>query len=113
MPATNAVRPASDEQKFFTANYFPCEQAREEFLSFFNPYGYIYKSIAVGSPWQSANKKWRLSPAEIFKSTWCVNSKSYYGARASSSTRFAVLDIDKNSPYHNQTDLKGILVILE
>ncbi len=113
MPATNAVQPASDEQKFFTANYFPCEQAREEFLSLFNPYGYIYKSIAADSAWQSANKKWRLSSAEIFKSIAYINSKSYYGTRASSSTRFAVLDIDKNSPYNNQTDLKGILVILE
>lgn len=80
-------------------------------LELFHRYGYIYKPLSGGS-WLSANEKWELPDSEILKAIACAHPKFFIGCRAGKSTRFAVLDIDQNSPYHNKQSLEKLLQAL-
>ena len=80
-------------------------------MELFNRYGYIYKPLAGGS-WASANEKWKLSDSELLRSIACVHPKFYLGCRSGKSSRFAVLDIDVKSRYHNKRQLDKLLRIL-
>jgi hypothetical protein len=77
----------------------------------FHRFGYIFRPF--GSPhWVSANKFWELSDTEILKAIACVHPKEILGTRAGRASKFAVLDIDKNSCYHNLESLKKIQGLL-
>jgi hypothetical protein len=77
----------------------------------FHRYGYIYKPLSGGS-WYSANDKWKLPDSEILKAIACAHPKFFIGCRAGKSTRFAVLDIDDKSRYHNKQSLEKLLQVL-
>lgn len=79
-----------------------------QFLELFHRYGYIYKPLSGGS-WYSADEKWKLPDSEILKAIACAHPKFLIGCRAGKSTRFAVLDIDQGSRYHNQQSLDKLL----
>ncbi|NJO02484.1 MAG: hypothetical protein HC880_13055 [Bacteroidia bacterium] len=79
-----------------------------QFLELFHRYGYIYKPLSGGS-WYSAEDKWKLPDSEILKAIACAHPKFFIGCRAGKSTRFAVLDIDQNSRYHNKRALDKML----
>lgn len=116
MTASSFSQALPRENKFFTTKVFPdAEYAdkRLQFLSLFNPWNYIIKPLDADSNWISANEKWKLKPSEIFKAVACQHQKFYIGTRGQKFTRFAILDIDKHSPYHNKESLQGIFVTLE
>lgn len=104
-----AASSSTSTPRFDRKYYFPhgWEACLEEFLKLFHRYGYIYKPLAGGS-WLSANEKWQLSDTEILKAIACVHSRFYLGCRSGRATKFAVLDIDANSQYHNSKGLKQI-----
>lgn len=81
------------------------------FLSLFHRYGYIYRPLSGGS-WASANEKWRLTDTEIIKAISNAHDKFLLGTRAGKTSRFAVLDIDAGSKYHNQKHLDRLLQVL-
>ena len=99
--------------RFARLDYFPpgWQEVTAQFLSLFHRYGYIYKPLAGGS-WYSANESWKLPDAEILKAIACAHQKFYIGCRAGKTTRFAVLDIDAGSKYHNQRSLDKLLQLL-
>lgn len=105
--ATN-VRP-----KFARAKYFPSgwEADLSRFLALFHRYGYIYRPLDGGS-WASANEKWRLTDTEIIKAISNAHDKFLLGTRAGKTSRFAVLDIDADSRYHNQKSMDKLLQVL-
>jgi hypothetical protein len=74
------------------------------FLALFHRYSYILKPISGGS-WFSANDSWQLTDTEILKAIACAHPRYFIGARAGRATRYAVLDIDSGSKYHNQKSL--------
>lgn len=116
MTASSFSQALPRENKFFTTKIFPDAQYADKrllFLSLFNPWNYIIKPLDADSNWISANEKWKLKPSEIFKAVACHHQKFYIGTRGQKFTRFAILDIDKNSPYHNKESLQGIYVTLE
>ena len=65
-----------------------------------------------GGSWYSANEKWKLPDSEILKAIACVHPKFFIGCRAGKATRFAVLDIDEKSQYHNKRSLDKLLQVL-
>lgn len=77
-------------------------------MELFQRYGYICKPLSGGS-WFSADERWKLQDAEILKAIACVHPKFFIGCRAGKSSRFAVLDIDQNSRYHNKQSLDKLL----
>ena len=77
-------------------------------MSLFHRYGYIYKPF-TGDSWLSANEKWRLTDTEILKAAACEHKQYLLGARSGKTTRFAVLDIDAKSRYHNARDLDRLI----
>ena len=83
-----------------------------DFLSLFHRYGYIYKPLD-GDSWLSADERWRLTDTEILKAVACAHSKYLLGTRAGKTTRFVVLDIDKNSRYHNRAELHRLFNLLD
>ncbi|MBS1993453.1 MAG: hypothetical protein JSS83_23220 [Cyanobacteria bacterium SZAS LIN-3] len=83
----------------------------EKFLSLFHRYGYIYRPFG-GAGWVSANEKWQLTDTEILKAIACVHPKHFLGCRAGRASKFAVLDIDAGSRYHNLVSLKNIQGLL-
>jgi len=99
--------------KFARAKYFPSgwEADLDRFVALFHRYGYIYRPLAGGT-WASANEKWGLTDTEIIKAISNVHEKFILGTRAGKTTRFAVLDIDTDSRYHNQKYLDMLLLIL-
>jgi hypothetical protein len=99
--------------RFAREKYYPnnCKPLLDEFLALFHRYGYIYKPVAGGS-WLSANDQWKLTDTEILKAAACAHPKHILGARSGKSTRFAVLDIDANSKYHNIKSLDKIRAAL-
>jgi hypothetical protein len=97
-----------DREKFFPSDW---KSGTEQFLSLFHRYGYIYKPLAGGS-WLSADERWKLTDTEILKAVACAHPKFVLGCRSGKSSRFAVLDIDANSKYHNDRALKKILKAL-
>lgn len=100
--------------KFDRKQFFPMERQLlvTEFLSLFHRYEYIYKPVQGGS-WLSANSQWKLTDTEILKAIACCHPKFFLGCRASKSTRFAVIDIDAGSRYHNAKELKKLQQVLE
>jgi hypothetical protein len=83
----------------------------EQFLELFHRYGYIYKPLSGGS-WYSAEDKWKLPDSEILKAIACAHPKFFIGCRAGRASRFAVLDIDQKSRYHNKQSLDKLLQAL-
>jgi hypothetical protein len=100
------------QTKFARAKYFPAgwEDYLALFLALFHRYGYIYRPLNDGN-WSSANEQWKLSDTEIIKAISCAHSL-YLGTRAGKTTRYAVLDIDIKSKYHNQAQLDRLLAVL-
>lgn len=82
-----------------------------QFLELFHRYGYIYRPLN-GSNWSSANEKWKLSDTEILKAISCAHDKFILGTRAGKTTRYAVLDIDAKSKYHNKAQLDRLMSVL-
>lgn len=99
--------------RFNRANYFPpdWQEMVSQFLSLFHRYSYILKPIDGGA-WFSANESWALSDTEILKAISGVHPKYVLGTRAGRATRFAVLDIDAGSKYHNKESVDQIRQIL-
>ena len=62
-----------------------------------------------GGSWYSADERWKLPDSEILKAIACAHPKFFIGCRAGKSTRFAVLDIDQKSRYHNKQSLDKLL----
>ena len=104
---------ASVPVRFARKQFFPegWELCLSEFLGLFHRYGYIYRPLSGGS-WYSANEKWKLSDTEILKAISCAHGRYFIGCRAGKASRFAVLDIDAGSRYHNPGSLSKILDVL-
>ncbi|MBZ0188622.1 MAG: hypothetical protein K8F91_20420 [Candidatus Obscuribacterales bacterium] len=96
--------------RFDRKDHFPqgWETCVAQFLELFHRYGYIYKPLSGGS-WYSAKEQWKLPDSEILKAIACAHSKFFIGCRAGKTTRFAVLDIDQKSRYHNKQSLEKLL----
>ena len=62
-----------------------------------------------GGSWYSADERWKLPDSEILKAIACAHPKFFIGCRAGKWTRFAVLDIDQKSRYHNKQSLDKLL----
>jgi hypothetical protein len=82
-----------------------------EFLELFHRYAYIYKPIGADN-WVSANETWHLDDSAILKAISLQNPNYFIGARSGNKTKFAVLDIDTESKYHNEEGLNRILETL-
>lgn len=95
--------------RFVREKYYPSDwkPLAEQFLGLFHRYGYIYKPLSGGN-WLSANDQWKLTDSEILKAAACAHPKHILGARCGKLTRFAVLDIDAKSQYHNIKSLNKI-----
>lgn len=106
-------RTANVPARFARKDYFPegWQTCIGQFVELFHRYGYIYKSLSGGS-WYSANEKWKLPDSEILKAIACIHPKFFIGCRSAKSSRFAVLDIDEKSQYHNGVALKKLLQVL-
>ena len=118
MPTINGLAQARSASaaaptRFDRLQYFPkgWETCVAQFLELFHRFGYIYKPLSGGS-WYSANENWKLPDSEILKAIACAHPKFYIGCRAAKTTRFAVLDIDQNSRYHNKQSLEKLLQCL-
>lgn len=57
------------------------------------------------------DERWALTDSEILKAVACVHNK-YLGTRPGRASRFAVLDIDVNSQYHNTESVQQIQALL-
>lgn len=104
---------ASAQARFDREKFFPsgCQFGVREFLSLFHRYDYIYRPL-TGGTWLSANAGWALSDTEILKAAAGVHPRFYLGARSGKASRYAVLDIDSQSKYHNDKQLKKLLAVL-
>lgn len=78
-------------------------------MSLFHRYDYIYRPLSGNDTWLSANTGWQLSDTEILKAAAGAHSRFFLGARPGKASRFAVIDIDASSKYHNARQLKKIL----
>ena len=94
-----------DRRQFFPAG---TESCTEEFIALFHLYSYIYKPRSGGSWLSVSNDKWQLSKSEMLKAIAGVHPKYILGCRAGKASRFAVLDIDAGSKYHNLKSLGKI-----
>jgi hypothetical protein len=104
-----AQPPAAAPIRFDRRKFFPVgDTTTADFLSLFHRYGYIYKPFS-GDSWLSADERWQLTDTEILKAAACQHKQYLLGARSGKTTRFAVLDIDAGSPYHNQRDLNRLI----
>lgn len=65
-----------------------------------------------GGSWFSPDEKWQLSSSEILKAIIGIHPKFILGCRAGSATRYAVIDIDADSKYHNQHQLQRLRAAL-
>jgi hypothetical protein len=106
-------QPASTPTRFDREKYFPStfNTGAERFCSLFHRFGFIYKPLTGGS-WLSADEKWQLTDTEILKAIACAHPKFFIGARSGKASRFAVLDIDTDSEYHNLQQFKNISQVL-
>ncbi len=97
--------------RFARHKYFAkASNTSAEFLSLFHRYGYIYKNFD-GDTWVSADERWALTDSEILKAVACVHNK-FLGTRFGRASRYAVLDIDANSRYHNRESVREIQSLL-
>ena len=101
VPLATAALPRFKRDRFFGAN---SQDEITRFVSLFHRYGYILKSIHGGS-WFSAHSNFFLDDSQILKAVACENKKYFVGTRCGKATRYAVLDIDVGSRYHNKTAL--------
>ncbi len=110
MPLPMEQAPA---KRFCREKFFPKDWSHvmAEFLGLFHRYSYIYKS-KFGGEWFSAQEKWCLSDTEILKAIACEHPKFILGTRAAKASRFAVLDIDAGSKYHNGKSLEKLVATL-
>lgn len=79
---------------------------------FTHRYGYICKWFDSDTWFTAKQENWRLTDTEILKAAACVHPKFYLGSRFGKSTRFAVIDIDKNSKYHTKRELHRLVKAL-
>ncbi len=100
--------------RFSRQKHYPSQakEAIEMFLSLFHRYGYIYRPYGSGG-WVSANEEWKLTDSEILKAIAGVHPKYFLGCRAGKASKFAVIDIDKGSKYHNLAGIKKLCSVLE
>lgn len=107
------AQPESAPTRFARQDYFPegWQTCVAQFVELFHRYGYIYKPLSGGS-WYSSNEKWKLPDSEILKAIACAHPKFFIGCRAGKATRYAVLDIDDKSLYHNKRSLDKLLQVL-
>lgn len=100
---------AGARNRFDREQHFPSgwQLGTSEILSLFHRFGYIYKPLNGGS-WLSAEEKWRLTDTEILKAIACAHPRFFLGCRSGRASRFAVLDIDANSRYHDLKQLQKI-----
>jgi len=105
---------SSAPTRFARKQFFPegWEFCVSQFLELFHRYGYIYKPTGGGN-WSSANDKWRLDDSSILKAISLQNQKYFVGTRSGRKTKYAVLDIDTGSKYHNKTELDRLLKVLK
>jgi hypothetical protein len=114
MPTTglSVLRPELEQApaRFNCKQFFPAgaESCTDEFVSLFHLYAYIYKQRSGGTWLSASNEKWQLSKSEMLKAIAGVHPKYIYGCRAGKTSRFAVLDIDAGSMYHNLKSLSRI-----
>ncbi|MGH2506738.1 MAG: hypothetical protein ACRDHZ_04895 [Ktedonobacteraceae bacterium] len=101
------------QPRFAREQFFPkgWEFCLSQFLELFHRYGYIYRPFNSDT-WLSANEQWKLTDTEIIKAISCAHDKFCIGARAGKATRYAVLDIDAKSKYHNKAQLDKLLNVL-
>lgn len=101
--------------RFQRASFYPSdwEDTVSEFLELFDPhrYQYIYRPHD-GHSWLSAKEEWRLTDTEILKAVANVHPKYLLGCRFGKQTRFAVIDIDAGSEYHNLRSYQKIKAVL-
>jgi len=83
----------------------------QQFLALFHRYDYIFKDTSA-SQWTSPKGNWRLDDSAILKAISLQNKKYLIGTRAGRKTRYAVIDIDSGSKYHNQNELQRLLEAL-
>ncbi len=100
--------------RFSRQKHYPSQakEAIEMFLSLFHRYGYIYRQYESGG-WISANEEWKLTDSEILKAVAGVHPRYFLGCRAGKASKFAVIDIDKGSKYHNLAGIKKLCSVLE
>lgn len=92
----------------FAVQYF---EIRQMFLSYYpNRLRTIFKSINAPR-WLTLNKRTKLPTEQILEAVSC-KSDSFRGLRWSEKTRFAVLDIDKDSAYHSVGELNRLMITL-
>ncbi len=101
--------------RFQRANLYPADRndTVSEFLGLFehHRYQYIYRPLDGGS-WLSANEQWKLTDPEILKAVGCAHPKFLLGFRFGKQTRFAVIDIDAGSEYHNLRSFQKLKTVL-
>lgn len=104
---------ASAPTRFARQDHFPqgWQTCVAQFLELFHRYSFICKPLTGGS-WFSPDERWKLQDAEILKAVACVHPRFFIGCRAGKTTRFAVLDIDQSSRYHNKQSLDKLLKVL-
>lgn len=113
---TASVSPTQPKRLFRVDKYFPPEHyatKRQLFLELFNRWSYIQKPITGDGEWQSAPETWELKPSELFKAIAGLHPRYILGTRAPDDTWFAILDVDKRSPYHSAAGLEKIYKTLE
>jgi len=100
--------------RFSRAKFFPphTDEAATTFLDLFHRNAYICRPLAGGG-WFSAKEDWKLTDTEILKAIACVHPKFYLGTRAGKASKYAVLDIDAGSKYHNKEGYDKIVSLLE
>jgi hypothetical protein len=103
------TREKFDREKFFPSGW---QLGTPEFLSLFHRYGYICKPINGGS-WFSPDEKWQLTDTEILKAIACAHPRFFIGTRSGRATRFAVIDIDAGSKYHDIKQVHKIQAALK
>ena len=98
--------------RFDRKKYFPSDwnTGADRFCALFHRFGYIYKPMIEDS-WLSAEKNWYLSDTEILKAIACAHRK-FLGTRSGKASRYAVLDVDSNSEYHNINGINRIRQVL-
>ena len=96
-----------DRERFFPSGL---QLGTKEFLSLFpHRYDYIYRSLTDHGTWLTSTSGWQLSDTDILKAAACAHTRFFLGARPGKASKFAVLDIDARSKYHNEKQLKKIL----
>lgn len=101
--------------RFQRAHLYPADRTDTlaEFVGLFDHhrYEYIYRPFG-GNSWLSAKEQWKLTDSEILKAVGCKHPKYLLGFRFGRQTRFAVIDIDAGSEYHNLRSFQKLKTIL-